>query len=165
VTPPEAAHAGAEPLADGTGAVLIALVFALAGPPIGAILLAPLAALANGQIMPSAFLGSVWLMLATFPFGIVWSYYEAGLLALCTGIVLAAVARRRGKVPLLLAAGAASTVLLAFLLVSRLTGVTVPGAAVVGQAEPTSVPVLVAAAVAASLICALATRPIQRRCR
>jgi hypothetical protein len=165
VTSRDAAPDRAGPLADGTGGLLIALVFGFAGPPIGAVAVAPLAALAEGQVMPSALLGGLWLLLATFPFGILMTYYEAGLVALCIGIVIAAVARRRGKVPLLLTAGAASTVLLAFLLVSRLAGVTIPGAAVVDEAGSTSVPILVAAAIAASLLCALATRPVQKRCR
>ena len=165
MTSQDAHTAAAKPLADGTGAVLITLVFGLAGPPIGAILAAPLANLDDGHAIPSALLGGAWLLLATFPFGLLATYWQAGLLALGTGAMVAAIARRRGRVPLWMAGTAAFAVFLGTLLLSLATGLAVPGAAVLYDVGRESVPVLLAAAIVASLLCCLVTRPIQKRCR
>jgi hypothetical protein len=154
-----------KPLADGTGTVLICLIYALAGPPIGAIFVAPLASLVEGEVMPSALLGGAWLLLATFPLGLLATYWQAGLLALGTGAAVAAIARRRGSVPLWMAGAAASAIFLAILLLSWATGFAIPGAAALDDPGPQNMPVLLAAAILASLLCCLLTRPIQKRCR
>ncbi len=159
------AAAETKPLADGTGALLITLIYGLAGPPIGAVLIAPLAALVEGEAMPSALLGGAWLLLATFPFGLLATYWHAGLMALGVGAAVAAIARRRGSVPLWMAGAAASAVFVAVLLLSWATGFAIPGAAAVDDTRLQNVPALLAAAVVASLLCCLLTRSIQKRCR
>lgn len=152
-------------LADGTGAVLITLIYGLAGPPIGAILLSPLAGLVRGDAWPAAMFGGLFLLAATFPFSLLLAYHSAGLLALGTGIVIAVIARRRGAVSLWTASGAAVAVFLPLHALAGMTDLSVPGAAVLRGGSLGSALVFLATSVVASVACCLLTRPIQRRVR
>jgi hypothetical protein len=152
--------------ADGTGAIVIVLVYALVGPPIGAVLLAPLAGLIQGQVAPTAFFGGLLLLAGTFPFSLLLAYYFAGLPALCTGVCVAASARRRGAVPYWIAGASAVGAVLLFQVFAHWTGTIVFGAAVARvSAWSAGGFVLILTGMAASLLCCALTRPLQRRVR
>ena len=107
MTPRGDASVATGSLAGGIGVILIALVYGVVGPLVGAVLLSPLGALVKGQEMPYALLGGLLLLVENFPTSAALAYYSAGLLALCTGVIVAVVARRRGAVPLQMAGLAA----------------------------------------------------------
>jgi hypothetical protein len=64
-----------------------------------------------------------------------------------------------------MAGAAAFAIFVVILLLALGTGFAVPGAAALDDVGSESVPVFLAAAVVASLLCCLLTRPIQKRCR
>jgi hypothetical protein len=151
--------------AGGAAAVLVALVYGVVGPLIGAMLLAPLGALFKGEEMPYALLGGLLLLIDTFPTSAAIAYYSAGLVALCTGIVVAVAARRRGTVPLQVAVMAAVAVVLSFSLVAQFTGYAPPGAIALRGRNAGGVAIVLVTSIVASLACCLLTRPLQKRSR
>jgi hypothetical protein len=161
-----AAEASAKPkLGDGTGAILIALIYTLAGPIVGLVLIVPIAAVTMAEAQDSAYPAALFLVTATFPISIPLSYYFAGVLALATGVVVAAIAYRRRRVPAWMAAAASVAVFVAFEIPRWLTGVVVPGTGVLRDTLQAGTLVWLAVCVGASLICWLITLPIQRRMR
>lgn len=165
MTPRGDASVATGSLAGGIGVILIALVYGVVGPLVGAVLLSPLGALVKGQEMPYALLGGLLLLVENFPTSAALAYYSAGLLALCTGVIVAVVARRRGAVPLQMAGLAAVGVVLFFELFAQMTGYAPPGAIALRGRDAGGATILLVTSIVASLACCLLTRPIQKHSR
>ncbi len=147
----------------GGAGFLIALVYALAGPPIGAILVFPIATIAAVQFSHNDLPDTAAAIFPALPLGFIFSYVMAGALALFTGIAMAVIAYRRGVVPILTAVIVPTFVFGVFLILQQLFHGNIPGATILrggGRAGP-AITLLVS--VAASLICWRLTRPLQRR--
>ncbi len=147
----------------GGAAFLIALVYALAGPPIGAILVFPIATIVVVQFSHNDPSETAAAMFHAVPLGLIFSYVMAGALALITGIATAVIAYRRGVVPIRMAAMVPTIVFGALLILQQLFHGSIPGATVLrggGQVGP-ALTLLVS--IVASLICWRLTRTLQRR--
>ena len=144
-------------------AFLIALIYALAGPPIGAILVFPIATLAVAQFSYNDFPETAAAMFYALPLGLILSYVMAGALALLTGIATAVVAYQRGVVPIRMAAIGTDVRVRrlphpAATLPREHSGRDDPSRG--GQVGPA---LTLFVAVAASLVCWRLARPLQRR--
>jgi hypothetical protein len=159
-----APQAPAKPLADGSGAIFIALIYGVAGPLVGAALVGPVIGLVNGEVGPAASPGNlmfVVMAVVLFPF----TYYAAGAVALATGIVVAAVAHRRGRVPLWVALVSAAGVFAIFATLNRVSDEPIPGAAALQGDWKVGIPLWLAVCVGSSAVCWCLTLPIQKRLR
>jgi hypothetical protein len=152
-------------LADGTGAIVIALAYGLLGPVIGGILLAPIASFALLEFRPDlTWLGAV-VMLGAFPMSALIAYLLAGVPALATGVIIAAIAHRSGRALLRHAVLAPLVVFVVLAALDRMLGIAIPGAAIVRGGGSIAALIWLPVCVAASVICWLITLPIQRRMR
>jgi hypothetical protein len=154
----------ARPLDDGTGAIVIALIYGLVGPVVGAILIVPIATILAAEFKPSTLVESAYVILSMFPVSVPISYYLAGTLALATGIIVGAYAHRRGRAPVWLAIAAPGAVVIVLAILHWL-GLDVPGAGVLRGRGPLGILFWLAVSIAASLVCWAVTLPIQRRMR
>jgi len=145
-------------------AVLIALVYAIAGPPIGAVLVVPSAVLAASAFMHGTLLDSFAVVVSAFPTMIPLSYAFAGTLALVTGIALGAVAFRRQRLPLPSAVVVPVVVVMAFALLRQIIHVDVPGTAIL-RGNQSGLLIWLVVSILSSLACWLLTVPIHRRMR
>ncbi len=144
-------------------AVLIALVYALLGPPVGALLILPIAMIATLQFSTRDIPGTAAAMLFVIPLGLIFSYVMAGAIALVTGVATAAVAFRRGVVPIGTAFVVAMLVFGVFLILQQILHGSIPGASLLrgeGRVGPGLGAVI---SLAASLICWRLTRHLQRQ--
>jgi len=148
---------------DAVGAIVIALVYTLAGPLIGAVLVVPFATIAAAEFGSGTLAESLTSVLSALPCGFVLSYGFAGALALVTGIVIAAVAYRRGSVSAWMAIVAPTLVFVGFAILHRFVHIEIPGTAILRGGGQGGMLLWLAVCIASSLICWLVTLPLQRR--
>ncbi len=150
-------------LGDGTGAIIIVLVYALVGPLVGYVLLIPFATIAAAQFSSGTLIESLYAVLSTLPFGLLLSYVFAGALALATGIAIATVAYRRGLVPVRVAVAAPAVVFVVFTVLHHFVHIEIPGTAILRGDGQGGMLFWLIVCIASSLICWLLTLPIQKR--
>lgn len=158
-----AKHPEREGLRGGAGAIVIALVYALAGPLIGAVLVVPFATIAAAEFGSGTLAQSLYAVLSALPQGVALSYAFAGALALVTGVVIAAVSYRRGPVPGWMAVVVPIIVFVGFAILRRFVHIEVPGTVLLRGGGQFGTLFWLAVCIASSLICWLVTLPIQRR--
>lgn len=144
-------------------AIVIALVYTVAGPLIGAVLIVPFATIAAVEFGSGTLAESLYAVLSALPQGLALSYAFAGALALVTGIVVAAVAYRRGPVPAWMAVVAPTLVFVGFAILHRFVHIEIPGTALLRGGGQFGTLFWLAVCIASSLICWLVTLPLQRR--
>jgi hypothetical protein len=147
------------------GPITIALIYLVFGPPLGALLVIPVAAIAAAGLGSTTVGESLSAALANLPAVLKVSYYFAGALALATGIVIARIASRHGEVEAWKAAIVPFVVFAAFALPSMFLRIVLPGAAVLYGRGGLALLVLLIVSIVVSLICWLITLPLQRHMR
>jgi hypothetical protein len=147
----------------GRSALLIALIYALAGPPIGAILVLPIAVIATAQFKEGPLAESIAAVLFVLPIGFIFSYAMAGALAAVTGVAMAVIAYRRGMVPIGTALAVPTFVFGVFLILQQLFHGSIPGATLLRGAGHVGPTLGLLISIAASLVCWRLARPLQRR--
>jgi hypothetical protein len=162
---PESAARTNPVLADGAGAALVVLVYALLGPIIGGVLIFPIGALALHEFRPDLTLLGVVATLGSFPMSAVMAYLLAGVPALATGVVIGAIFYRSGGASVRQAILAPVFVYLSLAVLDQLLGIAIPGAAMVRGSGSGGTVLWLAVSIAASVLCWLVTLPIQRRMR
>jgi putative flippase GtrA len=150
-------------LRSGTGAIVIALVYALVGPLVGAVIVIPIGTVLAAQFSSGTLIETFDSVLGTMPFSLLLSYAFAGALATATGIVVATVAYRRGRAPVGTAIAAPVAVFIAFVLLRRFVHIDIPGTGILRGGGQAGMLLWLAVCIAASLICWLVTLPLQKR--
>lgn len=156
--------ARARGLPGGAGAVAIALIYGVLGPLVGVALLTPLAAFVTADFMGTSVREGLGTVLSTLRISLPAAYLMGGALALATGAVIGATARRK-RASLRTALWAPIAVYLVVALVCGATGLALPGAGAARSLSSPAMPLWIIVSVLASLACWLATLPIQRRMR
>ncbi len=150
-------------LGNGAGAIIVALVYAIVGPLVGAALIIPIATIGAAQFSSGTLIESLNAVLSMLPLGFLLSYVFAGALALATGIAIATVAYRQGRVPLRMAVAAPAVGFGVFTVLHQFVHVEIPGTAILRGGGQGGMLLWLAVCIAASLICWLLTLPILRR--
>lgn len=152
-------------LSGGAGAATIALVYAVVGPLVGAVLVLPFATVAAVQLSERPLTETLLAVFSALPFGLLFSYESAGAISLATGIVVAAVAYRRGAASATVATVVPILVFVAFAIFFRFVHVDMFRTAILRAGGPIGMLIWLAVCVASSFVCWLITLPIQRRIR